>query len=123
MKKRLSISLALIVAIPVLFFTFLQTPEFGARPSSADKQRFVQSAAFNQEKGIFENRRPSLVDERREDGSLLEAPAFHTWYEPVATLARLADERGGVSLVTPLLGEVLVINGDTATNCWWESIN
>jgi len=57
------------------FFTFLQTPEFGARPSSADKQRFVQSAAFNQEKGIFENRRPGLVDEMREDGSLFEALA------------------------------------------------
>jgi len=47
--------------------------------------------------------------------------AFHTWYEPVDTLFRLAREKD-VTLVTPILGQVIVLNNSIKTEQWWSHV-
>lgn len=47
--------------------------------------------------------------------------AFHTWYAPVVSLSQLADQEG-IDLVTPMLGEVFVIDDSLETSRWWERI-
>lgn len=47
--------------------------------------------------------------------------AFHTWYDPVVSLARIADEQN-IPLVTPLIGEVLELSKDLSTERWWEKL-
>ena len=48
--------------------------------------------------------------------------AFHTWYEPVSAVSRLADQNG-IELVTPLLGELITLNESLQTLRWWESVD
>lgn len=47
--------------------------------------------------------------------------AFHTWYAPVEALARHAEEQG-IELVTPLLGQIVPIDGSEATEPWWQGV-
>ena len=47
--------------------------------------------------------------------------ALHPWDESIRTLCALADEDGGVSLLTPLMGQKL-IPGVTRVSRWWESL-
>lgn len=47
--------------------------------------------------------------------------AFHTWYEPVETLSRLAGEKG-VALVTPILGQIIALEQSLETEPWWRVV-
>ena len=46
--------------------------------------------------------------------------AFHTWYDPVVQLQKLADD-ASVDLLTPRIGEVFHLDGEVAESRWWES--
>lgn len=47
--------------------------------------------------------------------------AFHTWYAPVAAVSQLADQEG-IDLVTPMLGEMIIIDDSLETSRWWEKV-
>ena len=47
--------------------------------------------------------------------------ALHPWDESIRMLADLADEDGGVNLLTPLMGQKL-IPGSTPVSRWWENL-
>ena len=47
--------------------------------------------------------------------------ALHPWDESIRMLTALADEDGGVNLLTPLIGEKLV-PGITKVSRWWENL-
>jgi len=47
--------------------------------------------------------------------------ALHPWDESIRMIADLADEDGGVNLLTPLMGQKLV-PGVTENSRWWENI-
>ncbi|MDR2639232.1 MAG: MBL fold metallo-hydrolase, partial [Helicobacteraceae bacterium] len=47
--------------------------------------------------------------------------ALHPWKESITMIARLADEEGDIVLLTPLMGEKLIL-GETNTSRWWEAI-
>jgi L-ascorbate metabolism protein UlaG (beta-lactamase superfamily) len=47
--------------------------------------------------------------------------ALHPWDESIRTLCALADEDGGVNLLTPLMGQKL-IPGVTPVSRWWEKL-
>ncbi len=67
MKKRYWIPLVTLASIPVAVYLFLQSPVFGARPSAEDKLRFAASPVYNPEKGVFQNRRPDVLEQMRSD--------------------------------------------------------
>ncbi|WP_246434794.1 MBL fold metallo-hydrolase [Teredinibacter haidensis] len=45
--------------------------------------------------------------------------AFHSWYEPLQRISALAKQ-GGVSLLTPIMGQVITLNNIPTTLAWWE---
>jgi len=47
--------------------------------------------------------------------------ALHPWDESIRALCALADEDGGLTLLTPLMGQKL-IPGVTEVSRWWESL-
>lgn len=47
--------------------------------------------------------------------------AFHTWYEPVETLSNLAQEKG-VELLTPILGQINILDSSLRTEQWWRDV-
>jgi len=47
--------------------------------------------------------------------------SFHSWFEPIVKIDKLARERG-IDLVTPLLGEVISVNEKLRTSSWWKNI-
>ena len=47
--------------------------------------------------------------------------ALHPWDESIRMIAALADEDGGVNLLTPLMGQKLV-PGVTEVSRWWENL-
>lgn len=47
--------------------------------------------------------------------------ALHPWYEPVERLTKAAMEKG-VTLSTPLMGQVVNYQKSTTTNLWWRPI-
>jgi len=59
--------LVALAIIPAGAYFALKLPVFGGHPSAEDRKRFVNSGAFNESKGIFENRRPELIEKMRED--------------------------------------------------------
>ena len=46
--------------------------------------------------------------------------AFHTWYDPVVTLNKLAEAEG-VDLLTPVFGEIIEFDDSLKTEKWWQS--
>ncbi len=67
LKKRYWIPLVAILAIPITLYLALKLPVFGGHPSAEDRKRFATSKAFNVSKGTFENRRPELLQQMREN--------------------------------------------------------
>ncbi|MDR2891923.1 MAG: MBL fold metallo-hydrolase [Deltaproteobacteria bacterium] len=47
--------------------------------------------------------------------------ALHPWDESIRMIAKLADEDGGITLLTPLMGQKLV-PGQTELSRWWEEL-
>lgn len=47
--------------------------------------------------------------------------AFHTWYDPIVSLAEIATKRQ-LELATPTIGEVLDIDQQIPTTPWWEAL-
>ncbi len=45
--------------------------------------------------------------------------AFHAWYDPLVR-AKIHAEKKGVSLATPIIGEVLTLENVSMTSSWWE---
>lgn len=70
MKKRWKVLLILLAAVPLSVLALLQLPVFGGHPDARAKLEFAASAAFNSEQGLFQNRRPQLMAEMRENTSL-----------------------------------------------------
>jgi len=68
LKKRYWVPVVVLLTIPV----GLKLPVFGGHPSAEDRERFASSIAFNQSKGIFENRRPELLEQMRSDSLSFE---------------------------------------------------
>jgi len=54
-----------VLAIPIGGYLSLKLPVFGAHPTAEDRKRFASSVAFNETKGVFENRRPELMENMR----------------------------------------------------------
>lgn len=48
--------------------------------------------------------------------------ALHTWKDPIERISRAARERG-ISLISPVLGEIVTINDDYRNRAWWEDLN
>lgn len=46
--------------------------------------------------------------------------AFHTWYDPVVTLNKLAEAEG-IELLTPVIGEIIELDDSLSTEKWWQS--
>lgn len=70
MKKRYLIPLLIILALPVAAWLALKLPVFGAIPSKTDHATFASSPAFNSSSNSFENRRPELFTQMRENSSI-----------------------------------------------------
>lgn len=70
MKKRYWIPLLILLAIPIGLYAWLQMPVFGGAPTDEQRQRFTSSAVYNESKGIFENRRPELIEIMRTESSV-----------------------------------------------------
>ncbi|WP_255439329.1 MBL fold metallo-hydrolase [Aestuariibacter sp. GS-14] len=47
--------------------------------------------------------------------------AFHAWYEPLDRVSHAAAEKG-VSLTTPIVGEVVTVGSDYPESPWWTSL-
>lgn len=47
--------------------------------------------------------------------------AFHAWYEPLDRVSHAAAEKG-VSLTTPIVGEVVTVGSDYPESRWWTSL-
>lgn len=45
--------------------------------------------------------------------------ALHTWYDPIAQLQKAVTEKG-VNLVSPKLGQTVIVNDDYKNEVWWE---
>jgi len=71
-KKRYWMPLVAIVAIPVAAYMALKLPVFGGHPTAEDRLRFASSVAFNESEGVFENRRPELINQMRENSLSFE---------------------------------------------------
>jgi len=76
LKKRYSIPLVTIIALPVLVYFTIKLPVFGVLPSSEERKSFASSPAYNVERAVFENRVPERVDEMRAN-----ALSFELWKE------------------------------------------
>ncbi len=72
MKKFFLSLLIFFALLAVAGYLFFKLPVFGAHPDAEDYQRFAQSQAFNQETSEFENRRPHLINELREEADMTE---------------------------------------------------
>ena len=63
------------LAVPVLLlaglFAAIRLPVFGAHPSAADREAFAASPRYDAAEGRFENRRPDVVADMRENGSVV----------------------------------------------------
>lgn len=47
--------------------------------------------------------------------------SFHSWYEPIVTINKAAKEKG-INLVSPKLGEVILVNDQYENKAWWEEL-
>ena len=47
--------------------------------------------------------------------------AYHPWYEPVEQLSIIADAEK-VELLTPMLGEIVILNETVKTKRWWQTL-
>ncbi|MDR1451510.1 MAG: MBL fold metallo-hydrolase [Helicobacteraceae bacterium] len=47
--------------------------------------------------------------------------ALHPWKESIQMIAKLVDANGDIALLTPLMGEKIIL-GETNGSRWWESI-
>lgn len=47
--------------------------------------------------------------------------ALHTWHEPIEKIHKLSVERG-INLITPQLGETIVLNETYKAQSWWEKL-
>lgn len=47
--------------------------------------------------------------------------AFHSWYEPIVKLSQAAKEKG-INLISPKLGETIVVNDKYVSYPWWEEM-
>jgi L-ascorbate metabolism protein UlaG (beta-lactamase superfamily) len=47
--------------------------------------------------------------------------AFHTWQDPMERLAQLAQQRG-ITLATPVIGEVLTVGVPRENRLWWRGL-
>ncbi len=45
--------------------------------------------------------------------------ALHTWYDPIAQLQKAAIDKG-VNLVSPKLGQTVIVNDEYKNEVWWE---
>lgn len=48
--------------------------------------------------------------------------ALHTWYDPIERITQLAENKG-INLVSPQLGEVVMINDSFKSKSWWKNIS
>lgn len=71
MKVKWFVTGILVALFPVIFILTLKLPVFGKQPDSEDRMRFAQSVAYNQTRGVFENRQPDLIERMREESSLV----------------------------------------------------
>lgn len=46
--------------------------------------------------------------------------AFHTWYDPLQRISKLAEQQP-VKLLMPLFGQVVAVGSDIETKPWWPS--
>jgi len=47
--------------------------------------------------------------------------AFHDWNEPIERTAKVANEQD-VDLITPRLGEVVIIDEPFQSHRWWDEV-
>ncbi len=47
--------------------------------------------------------------------------AFHTWHDPLDRIATLSDQKG-ITLATPVIGEVLTLGRERTNVRWWEGL-
>jgi hypothetical protein len=47
--------------------------------------------------------------------------ALHPWFGPARDIAKEADARG-INLVTPMLGEMVTVDGKLKSGRWWEPL-
>lgn len=47
--------------------------------------------------------------------------ALHPWYDPIQTISQLAEDRQ-INLVSPKLGEMIVITDDYKSENWWNDL-
>lgn len=71
MKVKWFVVGTFVALLPVIFILILKLPVFGKQPDTQDRIRFSQSVAYNQARGVFENRRPDLIDRMREQSSVV----------------------------------------------------
>jgi len=45
--------------------------------------------------------------------------ALHSWFEPIETISRLAEQEG-FPLVAPVIGQLVDVSSDTHFPRWWE---
>lgn len=46
---------------------------------------------------------------------------FHSWYEPIQRATREAKAKG-VNIITPMLGQLVELNGEVPPQAWWEPL-
>ena len=78
MKKRWLLIPLVLLAVPVFAFQARLVPVFGAAPSAEDRERYAASDAYNADTGVFQNRRPDLFVQMREDMEFL--PMLGKWF-------------------------------------------
>ncbi len=78
MKKRWLLIPLVLLAVPVFAFQARLVPVFGASPSAEDRERYAASDAYNPEAGVFQNRRPDLFVQMREDMEFF--PMLGKWF-------------------------------------------
>lgn len=47
--------------------------------------------------------------------------ALHSWYDPMVRVTKAADSLG-IKLLTPMVGETVVVNENLRTERWWEAV-
>lgn len=77
-RRWLILPILIILTVTILIMLTLKLPVFGARPTAEDKQRFSSSAAFDAKKGVFQNRRPELYQQMRDEMKLI--PMLREWF-------------------------------------------
>lgn len=95
--------LAVLLSLVLGGYLALKLPVFGGHPSAEDKQRFVSAKAFNTEKGVFQNRRPELIEQMRAESFSFELLAEWFSYreaaKPTESLPEMTVDMPG--FVTP----------------------